>query len=88
MVAKAEFSIIINEVAWMGTETSSHDEWIELQNVSDQSVNLQGWRLTSSDGSPDIGLSGMIEPNGFYLLERTDDSSVPDIELSTVDETH
>jgi len=34
--------VIINEVAWMGTQTSSSDEWIELKNVSGQDVNLNG----------------------------------------------
>ena len=29
--------IIINEVAWMGTTTSSSDEWIELKNISGSS---------------------------------------------------
>lgn len=71
--------IYINEVAWMGTQANSSDEWIELYNPSSASLNITGWRLTSNDGSPDIVLSGNIEPNGFYLIERTDDQTVSNI---------
>jgi hypothetical protein len=62
-------SVIINEVAWGGTLYSSSDEWIELYNPGSQPVNLSGWRLISSDNSPDILLTGTIPAAGFYLLE-------------------
>jgi len=66
-------SVVINEIAWMGTNNSANDEWIEL--YSDESINLDGWVLKADDGSPEIKLEGII--NGFYLLERTDDESNP-----------
>jgi hypothetical protein len=72
-------NIIINEIAWMGTTTSINDEWIELYNDSEQAVNLTDWTLKAIDGTPNIVLSGIIEANSYFLLERTDDSSVPDI---------
>jgi hypothetical protein len=62
-------SIIINEVAWGGTLYSSSDEWIELYNPGSLPINLSGWRLISSDNSPDILLMGTIPAAGFYLLE-------------------
>ena len=62
-------SVIINEVAWGGTLYSSNDEWIELYNPGSQPINLLGWRLISSDNSPDILLTGTIPAAGFYLLE-------------------
>ena len=75
--------VIINEVAWMGTQTSSSDEWIELKNVSGQDVNLNGWQLLDKDGQIKVVFSAIdvIAANGFYLLERTDDVSVPNIPL-------
>lgn len=76
-------SVRINEVAWMGTTNSANDEWIELYNEGSSSVNLSGWVLAASDGSPTIALSGSISGNGYFLLERTDDSSV-----STVNADH
>jgi len=70
--------VIINEIAWMGSKTSANDEWIELKNTTDQDINLTGWTLTSN-GSLKITLKGFIEAQGFFLMERTDDNSVPDI---------
>ena len=73
----AEPSLLINELAWMGNETSSNDEWIELYNATDAAVDLTGWRLEATDGSPNITLEGTIEAGGYFLLERTDDDTVP-----------
>lgn len=70
-------AVVINEVAWMGTGNSSSDEWIEL--FSDQQVDLTGWVLEAVDGTPTINLEGTISANGYFLLERTDDNSVPNI---------
>ena len=70
-------AVVINELAWMGTEISANDEWIELHNPTETPASLEGWRLTAVDGSPDIPLSGTIAPGEYFLLERTDDESVP-----------
>ncbi len=80
-------SIIINEIAWMGSspqngETSSaaaNNEWIELKNRGTAPVNLDGWSLWAQDGTPSIALAGSIEAGGFFLLERTNDNTVPGI---------
>ena len=71
--------VIINEVAWMGTATSDDDEWIELRNTSASNVNLNGWTLTATDGVPSIGLNGSLSGGGFFLLERTDDTTLPTV---------
>ncbi|MHA1667565.1 MAG: lamin tail domain-containing protein, partial [Candidatus Heimdallarchaeaceae archaeon] len=73
--------IIINEIAWMGTINSSNDEWIELKNISKTELNLNGWQLISKDNKITINLTeeNILQPNGFLLLERTDDSSVEKI---------
>ncbi len=72
--------IVLNEIAWMGTESSSNDEWIELKNVSDETVNVGGWQIIDKAGQIQEVLSSKeLQPGDFYLLERTDDSSVPDI---------
>jgi len=73
-----EGSVLIHEIAWAGTLASSADEWIELYNPGERSINLQDWRL--SDGSDiQISLQGSIAPKMYYLLERSDDRSVADI---------
>lgn len=75
-VGAKEFDLVINEVAWMGTEVSSSDEWIELWNRGDGDVILDGFILKTGDEGIIINLSGSIAANSYYLLERTDDHSV------------
>ncbi|MFA5714902.1 MAG: lamin tail domain-containing protein [Candidatus Paceibacterota bacterium] len=74
-------SVVINEVAWMGSLTSSSDEWIELKNSSGEIINMNNWQLLDQDNQVKIVFSSAdtIDPNAFYLLERTDDNSVPNI---------
>ena len=77
-------SVVINEIAWMGTDISFNDEWIELYNITDDAINLNGWTLKAEDGMPEIALTGAISGKGFYLLERTDDESVPGISADLI----
>ncbi|GAJ11830.1 unnamed protein product [marine sediment metagenome] len=79
-----ERQVVINEVAWGGTKASPFDEWIELRNNTQHLIDLTGWRLTSDDGTPVIKLTGIIPAGGFYLLERTDDHTVSDIQADQV----
>ena len=78
--------LIINEVAWMGTHASSNDEWIELKNISASSVALSGWQLLSERGRVKITFpaGATISAGGFYLLERTDDQSVPSVPADVI----
>ncbi|GEM_PF-5571852 len=71
--------VAINEIAWAGTQDSASNEWIELYNPSRDIISLEGWTLRASDGTPLIHLEGSIGPYSYYLLERTDDSTVPGI---------
>lgn len=71
--------VVINEIAWMGTESSANDEWIELFNNTENAINLNGWTIKSTDGTPEIKLTGIISLKSFYLLERTDDTTIPQI---------
>jgi hypothetical protein len=75
---------VINEIAWMGTGASAYDEWIELYNGAGDEIDLTNWRLRSISGEPDIILSGSIESGGYYLLERTDDTTVSDISADLI----
>gem|GEM_PF-336900 len=71
--------VVINEVGWSGTAAGSADEWIELYNNTAGAIDLAGWTLRAADGSPAITLTGSIPAQGYYLLERTDDSTISDI---------
>jgi hypothetical protein len=80
----AHADVMINEIAWMGTVTSTNDEWIELYNSGSTAVSLDGWTLTAADGSPSIDLVGTIAAGGYYLAERTDDTTVPGITAGVI----
>jgi len=83
-VRAEEREVVINEVAWGGTKASPFDEWIELRNNTQCLIDFTGWRLTSDDGIPAIKLTGIIPAKGFYLLERTDDHTISDIQADQV----
>ena len=76
--------VIINEVAWMGTKVSANDEWIELYNNSNTEIDLKNWSLITQDEAPEISLSGTIKAQGFFILERTDDESAPNIQANQI----
>jgi phosphatidylserine/phosphatidylglycerophosphate/cardiolipin synthase-like enzyme len=69
-------AVVINEIAWAGTGASYLDEWIELYNTTNADIDLRGWLLQAADGIPAVLLTGAVPARGFYLLERTDDSTV------------
>ncbi|MBC8506452.1 MAG: lamin tail domain-containing protein [Chloroflexi bacterium] len=71
-------TVIINEIAWSGTTSSSFDEWIELYNPTTQEVDLTGWALIANDGLPNIELIGTVSGDGYFILERTDDNTISD----------
>ena len=73
--------VVINEIAWMGTQNSTGHEWMELYNASSTAISLSGWTLHSEDGKPDITLNSGICSNltipskGYFLLEKTTESA-------------
>lgn len=71
----ADASVLISEVAWMGTSADANAEWIELYN-NGESVDVTGWTLSAVDGQPSITLGGSIGANTYALLERSDDTTV------------
>ena len=71
-------SVVVSEIAWMGTTASYNHEWIELYNNTAAPVDLAGWTLRAADGSPSIPLAGTIPPAGHLLLERTA-AAAPDV---------
>ena len=78
--------VIVNEIGWMGTSTSSNDEWIELRNISEENVSLAGWQLLDKAENIKIVFTAqdVIPSQGFYLLERTDDTSVPGVQANLI----
>ena len=77
--ASAPESVVINELAWAGTTANANAEWIELYNGSAASISLANWTLSAADGTPSITLSGTIAAGGYFVLERTADTSIADV---------
>jgi len=86
-------AVAINEVAWGGTIASATDEWMELYNTSDTPVDLMGWTLVFGERVVHLGIvdgattevrGTVIEAGGYYLLERTDDETVADVEADII----
>jgi len=84
--AAAKNKVVINEIAWMGTPQNYSDEWIELKNISDGSVDLSGWQLQNKNKKIKIVFDGndILAPSGFYLLERTDDETLPEVKANRI----
>ena len=74
---------MFTEICWMGTTSSSSDEWIELYNKGTSSVDISGWSIESPDGTL-MTLEGSIPGTGYFLLERTDDDTVSNIEADQI----
>ncbi len=74
-----ERTVVLNEVAWMGTEDGYTKEWFELKNISKRDISLSGWQILDYDNEIKIKLSesAVILPGEFFLFERGNDDSVP-----------
>jgi uncharacterized repeat protein (TIGR01451 family) len=85
-------AVIINEVAWAGTQASAGDQWIELYNPS-VDMTITNWKLQINVGCspasvtdsnvPGIVLSsasGKIVKSGYYLMERGHNATTTEIE--------
>ncbi len=91
-------TVVISEVAWMGTQANHYDEWMELYNTTDEDIDLSGWTLAwdtegetpkviqipaPEEGEEEAQIS-IIPAHGFYLLERTDEETISDIEADLI----
>lgn len=73
--------IVINELMWMGSAAGdSNDEWIELRNMTSNTIDLSNWKVTkvASSGSGveslmlTIPAGKSIGPNGYFLISNYD----------------
>jgi len=78
LIAQAAYPaspILIGEVAWAGSSLSDADEWIELWNLSDATVDIGGWSLRGAgESSKTIYLppGSTIPAYGSFLLSNYD----------------
>lgn len=64
--------VILNEIAWMGSASSSDAEWIEIKNNFTDTIDLSGWELSDASGKIKIFFAegDVITPGGLLLLMR------------------
>ncbi len=69
--------VIFNEINWMGTNSNSYDEWIELKNLSTNTINLKNWQILGRKmGETNLKIQIIIDkefnilPNQFFFLEK------------------
>ena len=91
MTASAQ--VLINEVAWAGTSASASDEWIELYNTTGEPIDLTGWTLIIGEVAVPLGVAEgntsevrntVIAAGSFFLLERTDDTTISDLDADVI----
>lgn len=78
-------NVVINEIAWAGTQASQYGEWIELFNDGDLAVNLTGWAIYKTNEVKLIDLAGTIAPGAYILIERTTATSPDPVSDITAD---
>ncbi len=67
--------VIINEIMWAGSHRDRMDQWVELRNMSPDSVSISNWVLTIRDSlEGDIFIQlpwgASIPGNGYYLISH------------------
>lgn len=77
--------LVINEIAWMGTEIQGVEaknwwryEWFELYNNTDKPIPLAGWKveLYRTDLDWSLELQGIIQANGYFFVVSSDKVSI------------
>ncbi|OGH04593.1 MAG: hypothetical protein A2W22_04995 [Candidatus Levybacteria bacterium RBG_16_35_11] len=63
--------VVINEIMWMGSSVNSSDEWLELRNMTSNTIDLSNWvieNLGSGTNNVTIPLGKSIAPNEYFLI--------------------
>ncbi|MBI2589678.1 lamin tail domain-containing protein [Candidatus Berkelbacteria bacterium] len=62
----------ISEIAWAGSSRSTADEWLELKNISAESIDLSHWSIWSMSSEPreliTIPENTQLAPGDFFLI--------------------
>lgn len=66
--------VVINEIMWMGSDGDGDDEWIELKNMTGDTVDLSNWNImhggSGAGGHIEIPNGYSIKPHEFFLITR------------------
>jgi len=83
--AAEALDVVINEIAWQGTQHSGFDEWIELHNNTDEDIDITTWSIVggnTGDGVVNLAkarvLTSTIIPAGGYLVYANGEGDIAD----------
>lgn len=63
---------IANNSCCCSDSSSQNDEWVEIYNPTNETVNLQNWKLRDNSGNnSEIGVSVELEPGEFALISHS-----------------
>jgi len=67
--------VVINELMWMGSTSSTADEWIELRNMTGFSIDLSNWDITRYNGTNEVLMltiapGNTISAGGYFLISN------------------
>ena len=71
-------TVVFSEIAWAGSSLASSDEWIELTNVSEASIDLSNWKISGAGSSnSDLFLpeGSVMQPHSTYLISNYENSN-------------
>jgi len=91
-------TVVINEIAWMGTKANSSDEWIEFYNPGDSEVDIADWSIYGADTGECLNFSDaddikttIISPSGYLIyaghetgVQESNGASIVDIWDATI----
>jgi len=64
--------VVFSELMWMGDFAAASHEWIELQNTTDQDIDLSSWQITRLGDKEETAMltipSGVIPAYGYFLI--------------------
>jgi hypothetical protein len=67
--SSAQNAIVINEINYNSSAAFDPEDWIELYNAYDNSMDISGWTFTDSDETGSFSIpGGAIVPAGGYLV--------------------
>ena len=66
--------VVINEVAWAGSADASGDEWIELYNSTNQSIDLSGWYIEDDASTSYLIEGASIAAHSYFVIEDSEEA--------------
>ncbi len=69
--SSAHKKISIIEINWAGSKRSSNDEWIVLKNLTDEDIDITGYKLFGTRrGGGYFELTGIVRANDVFVVSR------------------